>query len=73
MTDQQLVNIYNVYRDKAINDYNFSFEEFWSKVCFFLDPQNANATEWALVGKKALQSLLEERYDCQAPASVFNV
>ena len=73
MTDRQLINIYNDYRKRAINEFNFTFEEFWAKVCFFLDPQDANATDWALTGKKALQSLLEERYDYQAPASVFNV
>ena len=65
MSKEKLLSIYNGYLKKAIEDFGFTFDEFWKKVCFFLDPHEASAEDYALVGKQALRCLLEERYDYQ--------
>lgn len=58
MTNRELIKIYNDWKIKALN-HGFSFEDFWNEVCYFTDPQDSDAASWAIAGKCAFNSLIE--------------
>jgi len=55
-----IMKIYRGFKDQARKE-GFADDAFWTKVCYFTDPQNSDAESWALAGQAALRSLREER------------
>ena len=56
----QIMKIYWGFKDQAVKE-GFSYDAFWTKVCYFTDPQNSDPESWALAGQAALRSLREEK------------
>ena len=58
--NKELIEIYNGWKIRSIKE-GFTFDQFWGKVNFYIDPMDATATDYATVGKIAYESLIFDR------------
>ena len=58
--NNELIEIYNGWKIRSIKE-GFTFDQFWSRVNSFIDPMDATATDYAIAGKFAYDSLIFER------------
>lgn len=61
MNNQQLMKIYNDFKNLALNA-GFTFEQWWSTVLRFIKNEfDCDAASWAIAGSYAYNALIEER------------
>lgn len=60
MSSDDLIGIYNSYKNRALKE-GFAFYDFWNHVNRFIDPLEADAETWAIVGKLAYRALCEDK------------
>jgi hypothetical protein len=61
LNNSQLIDIYNFFKNKAINA-GFTFEEFWQNVLRFIKNEfDCDAANWAIAGELAYNSLIEDQ------------
>ena len=61
MSNSQLLDIYNFFKNEAIKA-GFTFEEFWKNVLRFIkDEFDCDAASWAIAGELAYNSMIEDK------------
>ena len=60
LNNNELLKIYYSWKNKSKSE-GFTHRQFWNAVNKYIDPMNSDAASYAIAGKLAYSSLLQER------------
>lgn len=61
MSSDDLIDIYNSYKNRALKEGFDFYDDFWNQVNRFVDPFEADAETWAIGGQLAYRALCEDK------------